>query len=190
MSPAMSSTRASGLVLAINKWDLVEKDDKTFEEYVARVRAAGPVPALRPGRGHQRADRPTRRPRARRGAHGRRRAPASHPHRTVSTRCSRRPSRATSRLRSRVVGRASTTPPRPAIEPPTFVLFASDAKSVHFSYQRFLENRLRDAFDFEGTPLRLIFRERSRVELEPKKRQARSPRRRKKPTKKSVRKGS
>ena len=54
-----------------------------------------------------------------------------------------------------------------AIEPPTFVLFASDAAVVHFSYQRFLENRIRDAFGFEGTPLRLVIRERSRVELEP-----------------------
>ena len=55
-----------------------------------------------------------------------------------------------------------------AIEPPTFVLFASDADAVHFSYQRFLENRIRDAFRFEGSPLRLIFRERTRVELEPR----------------------
>ena len=79
------------------------------------------------------------------------------------------------------------------IEPPTFVLFASAAKSVHFSYQRFLENRIREAFDFEGTPLRIIFRERSRVELEPKKRGPKPTPRSKsgrKPTKKSVRKGS
>ena len=59
-----------------------------------------------------------------------------------------------------------------AIEPPTFVLFANDADAVHFSYQRFLENRIRDAFRFEGSPLRLIFRERSRVELEPRRRGA------------------
>ena len=75
-----------------------------------------------------------------------------------------------------------------AIEPPTFVLFAADAKSVHFSYQRFLENRIREAFAFEGTPLRLIFRERSKVELEPRKRKAQA--KRGKPTKKSRRKGS
>ena len=53
-----------------------------------------------------------------------------------------------------------------AIEPPTFVLFASGRGDVHFSYRRYLENRLRDAFGFDGTPLRLVFRERSRVELE------------------------
>jgi GTP-binding protein len=57
-----------------------------------------------------------------------------------------------------------------AIEPPTFVLFARDANSVHFSYKRYLENRLREAFGFGGTPMRLIFRERSQVELEPRRR--------------------
>jgi GTP-binding protein len=53
-----------------------------------------------------------------------------------------------------------------AVAPPTFVVFTSDAASVHFSYQRYLENRLRDAFGFDGTPIRLIFRDRRRVELE------------------------
>ncbi|MBZ5696753.1 MAG: ribosome biogenesis GTPase Der [Acidobacteriia bacterium] len=38
--------------------------------------------------------------------------------------------------------------------PPTFVLFTNQTKPLHFSYQRFLENRLRDAFDFVGTPIR------------------------------------
>jgi len=44
--------------------------------------------------------------------------------------------------------------------PPTFVFFVNDAKLVHFSYRRFLENRLRQAFGFTGTPLRLVFRTR------------------------------
>jgi GTP-binding protein len=47
-----------------------------------------------------------------------------------------------------------------AIAPPTFVFFASDASAVHFSYRRYLENRLRDAFGFHGTPIRLVFRDR------------------------------
>jgi hypothetical protein len=50
------------------------------------------------------------------------------------------------------------------------VLFARDADAVHFSYKRYLENRLREAFGFGGSPIRLIFRERSQVELEPRKR--------------------
>ena len=42
--------------------------------------------------------------------------------------------------------------------PPTFVFFARDAAAVHFSYQRYLENQLREAFGFLGTPIRLLFR--------------------------------
>jgi hypothetical protein len=46
---------------------------------------------------------------------------------------------------------------------------------VHFSYKRYLENRLRDAFGFGGAPMRLIFRERARIKLEPR-REARARR--------------
>ena len=42
-----------------------------------------------------------------------------------------------------------------AVAPPTFVFFARHADQVHFSYQRFLENQLRDEFGFDGTPIRL-----------------------------------
>jgi GTP-binding protein len=44
--------------------------------------------------------------------------------------------------------------------PPTFVFFTNDARLVHFSYRRFLENKLRQAFGFTGTPLRLTFKTR------------------------------
>ncbi|OGO17812.1 MAG: ribosome biogenesis GTPase Der [Chloroflexi bacterium RBG_16_50_11] len=46
--------------------------------------------------------------------------------------------------------------------PPTFVFFTNDAKLVHFSYRRFLENQLRQAFGFNGTPLRLNFKTRGK----------------------------
>jgi hypothetical protein len=49
------------------------------------------------------------------------------------------------------------------VAPPTFVFFARDASAVHFSYRRYLENRLRDEFGFLGTPIRLVFRERATV---------------------------
>jgi GTP-binding protein len=60
-----------------------------------------------------------------------------------------------------------------AVAPPTFVFFANDAAAVHFSYRRYLENRLREAFGFDGTPVRLIFRDRSAVRL-PRRHGARS----------------
>ena len=46
------------------------------------------------------------------------------------------------------------------ISPPTFVFFVNDPALLHFSYQRYLENRLREAFGFEGTALRLVFKTR------------------------------
>ncbi|MFA5720445.1 MAG: ribosome biogenesis GTPase Der [Acholeplasmataceae bacterium] len=46
-------------------------------------------------------------------------------------------------------------------KPPVFVLFVNDPKYVHFSYERYIDNRLREAFDFEGTPLKLILRKKA-----------------------------
>lgn len=49
------------------------------------------------------------------------------------------------------------------INPPTFVFSVNNAKLVHFSYERYLENKIRQAFKFEGTPLRLVFKSRGRI---------------------------
>ena len=50
------------------------------------------------------------------------------------------------------------------VKPPTFVLFVNDAEIMHFSYLRYLENKLREAFGFEGTPIKLIVRSRKEEE--------------------------
>jgi GTP-binding protein len=47
------------------------------------------------------------------------------------------------------------------VNPPTFIFFVNDIEGVHFSYERYLENRLREAFGFKGTAIRLQFRPRS-----------------------------
>ncbi len=47
-----------------------------------------------------------------------------------------------------------------AVKPPTFVIFVNDKELMHFSYTRYIENRIRDSFGFRGTPLRFIIRER------------------------------
>ncbi|MGX8728637.1 MAG: ribosome biogenesis GTPase Der, partial [Lachnospiraceae bacterium] len=47
------------------------------------------------------------------------------------------------------------------VAPPTFVIFVNDKKLMHFSYQRYIENKIRESFDFRGTSLRFIIRERS-----------------------------
>lgn len=47
-----------------------------------------------------------------------------------------------------------------SVAPPTFVFFVNDTKHMHFSYERYLENQLRNSFDFEGTPIKIILRNR------------------------------
>ena len=47
-----------------------------------------------------------------------------------------------------------------SIKPPTFVIFVNDKELFHFSYQRYIENQIRDTFGFVGTPIRFIIRER------------------------------
>ena len=49
-----------------------------------------------------------------------------------------------------------------SVAPPTFVLFVNDKDLFHFSYKRFIENQIRENFGFEGTPIRLIIRERKK----------------------------
>jgi predicted GTPase len=61
-----------------------------------------------------------------------------------------------------------------SVAPPTFVIFVNDPELIHFSYRRYLENRIRDAYGFLGTPIRLILRQR---ESEEASRRASRPRR-------------
>ena len=48
------------------------------------------------------------------------------------------------------------------VKPPTFAVFVNDQELAHFSYLRYLENKLRETFGFEGTPIRLLVRTRSK----------------------------
>ena len=47
--------------------------------------------------------------------------------------------------------------------PPTIVLFVNDPNYMHFSYERYIENRLRETFNFEGTPIRIVLKKRTRT---------------------------
>ena len=51
-----------------------------------------------------------------------------------------------------------------AVKPPTFVIFVNEKKLMHFSYLRYLENRIRESFGFRGTALKFIVRERREKE--------------------------
>jgi GTP-binding protein len=162
-----------GLVVVINKWDLVEKDDRTFDEYSARLRVQAPFLGFAPiiavsAKTGQRVSKAL--DAAVEIARGRRRRIATGAlNRVLSEATFRQPPPPVRNRRPKFYYATQAS-----IEPPTFVLFASGSEHVHFSYKRYLENRLRDAFGFGGTPLRLIVRERSRIELEtrPRKRAA------------------
>jgi GTP-binding protein len=156
-----------GIVLAINKWDLVEKDEKTFEQVTDRIRREVPFLSFAPivaisAKTGQRVGRALQA--ALDIAEGRRRRVSTAAlNKVIADAVQRHPAPPVRNVRPRVYYGTQA-----AIEPPTFVLFASGAQHLHFSYKRFLENRLRDAFGFGGTPLRLVFRERARVELTPR----------------------
>jgi GTP-binding protein len=67
------------------------------------------------------------------------------------------------------------------VSPPTFIFFVNDPTLNHFSYERYLENRLREAFGFEGTTIRFQFRRRTQRDDEEHPRRAAPKRPRGKP---------
>jgi GTP-binding protein len=48
------------------------------------------------------------------------------------------------------------------VAPPTFIFFVNDPQILHFSYRRYLENKWREAFGFQGTPLKFVFKKRDK----------------------------
>ncbi|HXU87194.1 MAG TPA: ribosome biogenesis GTPase Der [Verrucomicrobiae bacterium] len=154
-----------GLVIAVNKWDLVEdKTDRTFAQYTEWIRSEVPFLDFAPivsisAKTGQRVGKVLEL--------------------AIDIWGERRKRIATGEL-NRVIRAAveRQTPPvvkgrRPkvfygtqaAVAPPTFVFFANDAALIHFSYRRYLENRLREEFGFDGTPIKLVFRDRESVKL-------------------------
>jgi GTP-binding protein len=151
----------AGLVLAINKWDLVEKDPHTFDEYSAKIRREVPFLEYAPlvtisARTGQRVSRVLEAA-LEIAAERRRRVPTSALNAMLREATFRQQPPLVRGKRPSIYYAAQVS-----IEPPTFVFFAGGAADIHFSYKRYLENRLREAFGFAGTPIRLIFRERSR----------------------------
>ena len=150
-----------GLVIALNKWDLLaEKTDRTFDEYVDSMRGEVPFLDFAPfvsisAKSGQRVGRVLELAVDVWGERLKR----------ISTPELNRVIRAASLRQAPPAGKLG--PPKifyatqVGVAPPTFVFFARHAAGVHFSYKRFLENQLRSEFGFDGTPIRLIFRERA-----------------------------
>ncbi len=163
-----------GLILALNKWDLVEKDPDTFDEYVARIRQEVPFVSFAPviaisAKTGQRCSRVLEAALEIAAEH-RRRVPTADLNRLVAEATFRQAPPAVRGRRPKVFYATQAS-----VAPPTFVFFVSDAGAIHFSYERYLENRVREAFDFRGTPLRLVFRTRSRAQVERKRSRGGAP---------------
>ena len=155
-----------GLVLALNKWDLLaEKTDRSFDEYAAAIRAEVPFLDFAPmvsisAKTGQRIGKVLE---LAVDVWGERRKRVSTPelNRVMRTAALRQPP-PPGKLGPPKIFYATQV----AVAPPTFVFFARHADQVHFSYKRFLENQLRAEFGFDGTPIRLIFRERASDRLD------------------------
>ena len=153
-----------GIVIVVNKWDLVEKDDKTSLRFTEDLRDEigfmqyAPVlytSALTKQRVHRVTD-------------------------LVKYVAEQQAMRIQTSVLNQVITDATAINPPPShkgkrlkiyfttqadIKPPTFIFFVNEPEIMHFSYLRFLENKLRESFGFEGTPLKLIVRGRKEEEF-------------------------
>ncbi len=149
-----------GIIIAVNKWDAIEKNDKTVYEYTNKVRQIlsfmqyAEIMFISAKTGQ--------------------RLPklfdmidvviANHSMRietgvvneimAEAVAMQQPPSDKGKRLKLYYITQVS-------VKPPTFVIFVNDKELMHFSYTRYIENRIREAFGFRGTPLRFIIRERN-----------------------------
>ncbi len=150
---------AKSVVVVVNKWDTVEKDTHTMPQYTKEIRAAlrfmDYVPVLfisaKTGQRVQQALQVALQVRAER-TH---RISTADLNRLLQDAVARHPPKSKSGQWPRFYYVT-----QPEVDPPTFVFFVNDHKLIHFTYERYLENRIREAYSFLGTPLRLVFRSR------------------------------
>ena len=151
--------RGKGLIIAVNKWDLVEKNDKTIYRYTEDIRdvlSFAPYAELIfiSAQTGQRLPKLFDMIDAVIENHSLRIATGVL-NEIVSEAVAMQqpPSDKGKRLKIYYVTQVS-------VKPPTVVIFVNDKELMHFSYTRYLENRIRDTFGFRGTPLKFIIRER------------------------------
>jgi len=148
-----------GVVLAVNKWDLIEKDTKTMDAYRKKMRAELPFLSYAPDVFISVKD-------------GQRLRKVLELVSVVNSNCSLRVP--TSPLNSLIRDAVAMKPPptdkgkrlkvyyvsQVGVRPPLFSFKINKRDLMHFSYARYLENRIRDAYGFTGTPISFVFRER------------------------------
>jgi len=155
--------RGKGVIIAVNKWDAIEKDDKTIYKYTADIRntlsymSYAELMFISAETG-QRLPKlfeyidlviENQTLRVQTGV--------LNEIMSEAVALQQPPSDKGKRLRLYYITQVS-------VKPPTFVIFVNDRELMHFSYTRYLENRIRDAFGFRGTSLKFIIRERKEKE--------------------------
>ena len=150
---------AKGIVLVMNKWDALEKDGHTADDWLKTLRREAPYLAwadivFASAQTGQRVERILHE--ARRVAEERfRRIPTGELNRLVTDAVRAHPPAHVRNRQPKILYATQV-----AIGPPTFVIFVNDPELIHFSYRRYLENRIRAEYGFLGTPIKLIFRQR------------------------------
>lgn len=151
--------RGKGFIIAVNKWDLIEKDNKTMNEFTKKVRQTlsfmpyaeiiyiSAVTGQRTGKLFEMIDE------VRESATLRVQTGVLNEIMAEATAMQQPPSDKGKRLKLYYITQVS-------VKPPTFVIFVNDKELMHFSYTRYIENQIRDTFGFRGTPLKFIIRER------------------------------
>jgi len=153
--------QGKAVIVALNKWDLVEKDNKTFPTYVNSIRSElpfmqyAPVIAISSLTGKRVENLFPLIDRVYENTN--RRIPTGVLNDVLNEAVAmvQPPSDKGRLLRIYYMTQASS-------QPPTFVMFVNDKELMHFSYERYITNTLRETFDFEGTPIRFIVRERGK----------------------------
>lgn len=152
--------RGKGIIVAVNKWDAIEKNDKTIYEFTRKVQDTlafmqyaeiifiSAVTGQRIGKIFDMIDL-VRENQTLRIATG-----VLNEIMTEAVALQQPPSDKGKRLKLYYMTQV-------AVKPPTFVIFVNDKELMHFSYVRYLENKIRESFGFRGTALKFIIRERS-----------------------------
>lgn len=155
--------RGKGVIVAVNKWDAVEKDDKTIYKYTNKIREVlsfmpyaeilfiSAKTGLRISRMFEAIDMVIENQTLRI------QTGVLNEILTEAVAMQQPPSDKGKRLKIFYMTQV-------AVKPPTFVIFVNSKELMHFSYTRYLENKIRDAFGFKGTSLKFIVRERKEKE--------------------------
>ncbi len=151
--------RGKGVIIAVNKWDAVEKDDKTSKEFEKKIRTTlsfmpyAQLVFISAATGQRLVKLYEMIDMVEQSASLRVATGVLNEIVAQATVLQQPPSDKGKRLRIYYTTQVS-------VKPPTFVIFVNDSELFHFSYRRYIENQIRETFGFRGTPLRLIIRER------------------------------